>query len=167
MPKFSLVRILWDSEICRFWSRKCIFLLSFFLWTLSSPDFFNISNWASSMKFGMYLPWNIPQGIIDLIFWISNFSIFCDFWKLWDLVHSEVIHYISHHVRLFRIYFCIISMKSCMGLLYNFLYTITWIFSTLLCFLKALVLRLFYRLPRACSETLAMSYVTLCNVQFQ
>ena len=143
MPKFSLVRILWDSEICRFWSRKCIFilslffLLSFFLWTLSSPDFFNISNWASSMKFGMYLPWNIPQVLIDLFFWISNFSIFYDFWKLWDLVHFEVIHYISHHVRLFRIYFCIISMKPCMRLFYNFLYTITWIFFNLIMFFES------------------------------
>ena len=57
------------------------FFLSFFLWTLSSPDFFNISNWASSMKFGMYVPWNIPQGIIDLFFWISNFFDFLWFLK--------------------------------------------------------------------------------------
>ena len=141
MPKFSLVRILWDSEICRFCSRKCIFLslffLSFFFGRLVPPTF---STFLIELA-----QWNLVCTFLETfprVHWICFFefrifSIFCDFWKLWDLVHSEVIHYISRHARLFHIYFCIISMKSCIGLLYNFFYTMTWIFFNLIMFFES------------------------------
>ena len=61
MPKFRLVRILSDFEICRFRSRKCIYLSSIFQ-TLRLPRFKNQTNWASSMKFGVDIPCGILYG---------------------------------------------------------------------------------------------------------
>ena len=58
MPKFRLVLILPDFEICRFHSRKCGSIFQ----TLRLSRFKNQTNWASSMKFGVDIPCGIPYG---------------------------------------------------------------------------------------------------------
>ena len=84
MPKFGLVRILWDFEICRFCCRKCIYLSIF--QTLQWSRFKNQTNWASFMKFGVDIPCAIPYGTFEGIFEIPIFSKLMDFFKALGLV---------------------------------------------------------------------------------